>query len=164
MNNLWNASRWLVVALVAVGLTVACESGGDKAAEGEKSEDKAAADKAPAEEKAPEKPAEVPAKEAEKAEAPAADQKSIPQKRREKLAKAFKAVYCAQRNDVGDDILGVYKTHGFDSAADWNSAWASDARKKPEWAQQVLAEAKADTCGAAPIKKAEKGKKKKKKK
>jgi len=140
------AHRMLTIATLALAVSVACaKSEPPKKAEAAPA---AAPAVAPATAETP-KPAAAPAT-APGAEAakPAAEGESPPPKPAEdavpaidkdKLAKAYQAVYCAQKKGEMDKILGIYKEFGFDTPQSFTKTWI-EAAKDTDWVTKIAHE------------------------
>jgi hypothetical protein len=148
------------VCVAVVALSVAsCGGGADKEAAPTGGESKPPSASPPAPSSAPpaaaasptdSKPPSGDSAAADPANPGEGDKRSIADQRRDKLVVALKATYCAQAKDTGADILAIYKANGFDTPDAFNDAWETEAKKKPEWATESLAQLVPDICAAAP--------------
>ncbi|MBM4394698.1 MAG: hypothetical protein FJ087_03295 [Deltaproteobacteria bacterium] len=138
--------RLMIAALTVVVFALGCGKGKEpaapaagKAAEGSGTEAPAASAAAPAGTPAAAPAAAQPGAagapaEAPKAEAPAtADGPAID---KDKLAKAYQDVYCAQKKGEMDKILGIYKANGFNTPAEFTKVWI-EAAKDTDWVTKV---------------------------
>jgi hypothetical protein len=135
------------VAMMAV-LALAIGVGCGKSEPPKKSEAAPAAAPAPAEAPKPAAvvtpPAGQPTAEAAKAaeageagEAPAPRAaEAAPAVDKDKLAKAYLAVYCAQKKGEMDKILGIYKEFGFDTPQSFTKTWI-EAAKDTDWVTKI---------------------------
>ncbi len=55
---------------------------------------------------------------------------------KDKLAKAYLAVYCAQKKGEMDKILGIYKEFGFDTPQSFTKTWI-EAAKDTDWVTKI---------------------------
>ena len=125
-------------------------AGGAATQEPAKNEPAAAPAAAPAAEQKAEAPAEAANPEAAKTE-PAAEEKQDEAAEdpddeavggddssvdREKLAKAYEEVYCAQKNNEMSKILDIYKKYGFETPEDFVSMWM-DATRDTAWVSKL---------------------------
>jgi hypothetical protein len=58
---------------------------------------------------------------------------------KEKLTKAYQAVYCAQKKGEMDKILGIYKEYGFDTPQAFTKTWI-EASKDTDWVTKIAHE------------------------
>jgi len=61
---------------------------------------------------------------------------------RDKLAKAYQEVYCAQKKGEMDKLLDIYKANGFEKPEDFISTWVEVARDTA-WVTKVATDAAA---------------------
>lgn len=59
---------------------------------------------------------------------------------RDKLAKAYEEVYCAQKKNEMEKILDIYKNYGFEKPEDFISMWM-EAAKDTGWVTKVAHDA-----------------------
>jgi len=69
-------------------------------------------------------------------EQPAAAEQQAPGLDKEKLAKAYQEIYCAQKKGEMDKILRIYKNYGFDSPSEFTKVWI-EAAKDTDWVTKV---------------------------
>ncbi len=107
-------------------------------------EQQAAASAAEAERAAdPEKAAEAPAADEspdDPDEDSAWDDSKAANVDRDKLAKAYQEVYCAQKKGEMDKLLDIYKANGFEKPEDFISTWVEVARDTA-WVTKVATDA-----------------------
>lgn len=59
---------------------------------------------------------------------------------RDKLAKAYEEVYCAQKKNEMDKLLDIYKSYGFEKPEDFITMWM-EAAKDTNWVTKVAHDA-----------------------
>lgn len=73
------------------------------------------------------------------ATAPAAPEGDAPALDKDKLAKCYQEVYCAQKKGEMDKILPIYKNHGFNTPQEFTKTWI-EAAKDTDWVTKIAHE------------------------
>ena len=66
-------------------------------------------------------------------------EEAVPAADKDKLARAYQAVYCAQKKGEMDKILGIYKEFGFDTPQAFTKTWI-EAAKDTDWVTKIAHE------------------------
>jgi hypothetical protein len=125
--------NWTLAVMAAMALA-ACGKGEAPAPKAAAAPEAAKAAQVPAAATAP-----ATAPEAVKAEAAKPAEAPVPALDKDKLAKCYTAVYCAQKKGEMDKILGIYKEFGFETPQSFTKTWI-EAAKDTDWVTKIAHE------------------------